>query len=154
MGLKGVKSLKGAISELRQSVNDDVRGVFIGGLTNIAGGTPAEKGTARNGWFLSEGTPSNETTLTASMGGVNSISEISKMPEDILNKTIYYTNNVPYIGVLEYGGYPNPPKKGSHIKGSQGWYYKIISENGFSAQAPGGWVRSTLALMRKKIKSL
>ena len=37
------------------------------------------------------------------------------MPRYVLGKKIFFTNNLPYIGILEYGGFPKPVKKGSRI---------------------------------------
>lgn len=45
----------------------------------------------------------------------------------------YIVNNMVYAGVVEYGGYPNPPKGGSG---------KTVG--GFSTQAPQGMVRVTV----------
>jgi len=52
--------------------------------------------------------------------------------------------------VLEYGGFPSPVEKGSYIKGK----YQKLSANGFSKQAPNGWVRATVIQMQNKIRSL
>ena len=73
---------------------------------------------------------------------------------------------MPYIAVLEYGGYPDPPKKGTHLTskqskdGKSGPGYFKFSQNGYSAKAPNGMVRITVAefddivldIIRKKIK--
>lgn len=47
----------------------------------------------------------------------------------------YIQNNTPYGDSIEFGGYPNPPKKGSYVKGHG---YVIKSVGGFSRQAPQG----------------
>lgn len=58
-------------------------------------------------------------------------------------------NNQPYAEVLEFGGYPNPPKKGSWVKSGfsrvgkggkvhKSGGYEIRSSGGFSKQAPRG----------------
>lgn len=64
----------------------------------------------------------------------------------------YISNNLPYIGVLEYGGYPNPPKKGSWSKRDQAWVIK--SENGFSKQAPEGMVGLTVAKFQSIVNKI
>ena len=69
MPLKGLKGVKLAIDQLQQSANDNVRGVYLAGLKNIVQETPADKGRARNNWFLSVNAPSNKTTTSASIGG-------------------------------------------------------------------------------------
>ena len=154
MPLKGLKGVKLAIDQLEQSANDNVRGVYLAGLKNIVQETPADKGRARNNWFLSVTAPSNKTTTSASIGGGASLSQASKMPKRVLGKKIYFTNNLPYIGILEYGGFPKPVKKGSYIKRSG--EYEKLSEGGYSKQLKGakGWVRINLKRMQSKIKKL
>lgn len=154
MPLKGLKGVKLAIDQLEQSANDNVRGVYLAGLKNIVQETPADKGRARNNWFLSVTAPSNKTTTSASIGGGASLSQASKMPKRVLGKKIYFTNNLPYIGILEYGGFPKPVKKGSYIKRSG--EYEKLSENGYSKQLKGakGWIRINLKRMQSKIKKL
>jgi len=120
-------------------VNDNVRGVYLSGLTNIVQATPADTGRARNNWFLSLGVPSSGTT-TSKAQGLAAIRQLSQMPKLVLNKKIFYTNNLPYIGVLEYGGFPVPGGD--------------LTSGGFSKQAPDGWVRKTLIQMQNKIRSL
>jgi hypothetical protein len=152
MPLIGRVNLDLAIDDLVDVANDDVRGVYLAGLKNIVQDTPADSGRARNNWFLSVGAPSNKITTSSSVGGVGSLSQASKMPKDVLNNTIFFTNNLPYIGVLEYGGFPSPVEKGSYIKRSKS--FEILSINGFSKQAPNGWVRKTVIQMQNKIRSL
>lgn len=57
-----------------------------------------------------------------------------------LGDIAFIQNNSKQAIVIEFGGYPNPVKKGTWVKGkgkSKG-YYKILSVNGFSRQAPQG----------------
>ncbi|HHZ70876.1 MAG TPA: hypothetical protein EYN67_18555 [Flavobacteriales bacterium] len=152
MPLIGRVNLDLAIDDLVNVTNDNLRGVYLAGLKNIVQGTPADSGRARNNWFLSVGAPSNKITTSSSVGGGGSLSQASKMPKDVLNNTIFFTNNLPYIGVLEYGGFPSPVEKGSYIKRSKS--FEILSINGFSKQAPNGWVRKTVIQMQNKIRSL
>ena len=74
------------------------------------------------------------------------------MPQKVLNNKMFFTNNLPYIETLEYGGYPSPVKKGTWNKKKKA--YEIRSSGTFSDQAVGGWVRKTLRVMAKKIRSL
>ena len=152
MPLIGRADLDVAISDLVGVANDDVRGVYLAGLKAIVQGTPADSGRARNNWFLSVGVPSNKVTTSSSVGGGGSLSQAAKMPKDVLNNKIFFTNNLPYIGVLEYGGFPSPVENGSYIKRSKS--FEILSINGFSKQAPGGWVRKTIIRMQNKIRTL
>ena len=132
-------------------VNNNLRGVYFQGLSNIVHGTPVDEGRARNNWFLSIGSPSSSTT-TSKAKGFGAIRQLRGMPKGILNKKVFYTNNLPYIETLEYGGYPSPVTLGTYDKKTK--RYVKRSEGGFSKQAPKGWVRSTLISMRNKIRSL
>jgi len=56
---------------------------------------------------------------------------------------LWITTNLPYSPVIENGGYPDPPTKGSYVKrgrpGGPGWH--ILSTGGYSRQAPRGVYR-------------
>ena len=138
---------------IKERVNDNLKGVYLAGLQQVIQSTPADKGRARNNWFLTVGTPSNKTTNSESANGANSLNQLAKLPKSVLGKKLYFTNNLSYIGVLEYGGFPSPVKKGSYIKKSKS--YEKLSTGGWSNQVdPGGWVRKALILMQNKIRSL
>ena len=128
MPLIGRKKLSAAIQQVAYvETNDNIKGVYLAGLTNIVAGTPADTGRARNNWFLTVGSPSSKNTTIESKSGSNSNNQLDKMPDRVLNKKLYYTNNLDYIVGLEMGT---------------------------SLQAPNGWVRKTLGLMMQKIKQL
>ena len=152
MTLRGADKVKAAMGRLKESQNDNIRGVYLAGLKNIVQETPVDKGRARNNWFLSVDSPVQAINIMQSKDGVDSIYEATKMPKDVLGKIIYFTNNLPYIKTLEYGGYPKNVKNGTYIKSQKD--YQKLSKNGYSLQAPKGWVRSTIKKMRRKIKKL
>ena len=96
--------------------------------SSIVKKTPVDTGRARGNWNITVGhddTLPKENTVPQ----FKSVEEVPKVEGD---ETIYISNNLPYITKLEYGGYPNPPKKGSG---------KTI--NGYSKQAPEGMVGVT-----------
>ncbi len=141
MALIGLKNVKKAMAGLKDSANDDVRAIYINGLKTIVKPTPVDEGEARNGWFLSVGTPDLSGNRSASKSGSGSFADILKMPLVVLGKKIFYTNNKPYMGLLEYGGFPQPGTD------------KTV--NGFSTQvAPKGWVRIALKRIANKIRAL
>ncbi len=149
MPLIGRAAVDRAIEDLYLSANENVKGVYLAGLTQIVQGTPVDSGRARNNWFLSVGSPSSATTTSKSKG-LGAIRQLNKMPSRVLGRKIYFTNNLPYAGVLEYGGFPNPAKKGSRVNGK----YQKLCAGGFSKQAPSGWLRIALMKMQNKIKKL
>lgn len=132
------------LEEGRERLNKNLRGVFLSGLQNIISETPADTGRTRNNWFGSVGVSSGKsTTLTSG-------NTIAKLPKWVLGKKLFYTNNMPNILTLEYGGFPDPVKNGSWIDGS----YQKLSQGGFSKQAPNGMVRVNLIRMQNKIRAL
>ena len=153
MPLLGREKVEFELKEgIKTRMNSNLKGVYFSGLGNIIAGTPADEGLHRNAWFLSVRAPSSAVRSRKNEGGVQSINQLYKMPEKVLGKKIYFTNNAPAITTLEYGGYPSPVGKGSYIKKSKS--YEILSVNGFSKQAPKGWVRSTIIAMQNKLRSL
>ena len=98
--------------------------------SSIVRKTPVDTGRARANWNISVGKEDATTTEDTR----RSPKPISQMPEPKGDESIFISNNLPYITTLEYGGYPNPPKKDGG---------KTI--NGYSRQAPNGMVGVTLA---------
>ena len=84
-------------------------------------------GRARSNWHASL---SSYPTTTTESTSVN-MAQIETVAANAAGNVFYLTNNLPYIGKLEYGGYPNP-SNGSKTVG------------GFSTQAPEGMVRVSI----------
>lgn len=145
-------NVKLKIKQTRTDANDGIKKEYIKGLTLVVKGTPTDKGRARNNWFLTVGT-SSRSTRAPNKSGSGSTASIGRIPKDILNKKVFYTNNLPYITTLEYGGYPSPVRLGSWDKRKKKYVKK--SKGGFSKQvAPRGWVRIALAHIKKGIRKL
>lgn len=143
--LIGRKKLDMAIKERIENLNKGLKSIYFKTLADIVEMTPADTGRARQGWFLTVNNP------TSSING-GGVSQLTKMPKNVLGKKIYFTNNASYINVLEYGGFPSPVKKGSYDKISKS--YIKLSANGFSKQAPNGFVRVNLKKAQMRIKQL
>ena len=165
MPLQGLDSVKKMIAKNKREANAKVKAVFLDGLGKVIAGTPvgltqsevptsvtATSGYHRNNWFLGVGFSPTLIGRESSRGGSGSYASLASMPNWVLNKKLYFTNNGPAIEALEYGGYPNPVKRGSRLKGKNN--FKILSINGFSGQADSGWVRTALIAMQNKIRSL
>lgn len=135
MPLIGLANVNRAIDDLVQSKNDNLRIEYIKTFREIITGTPVDEGRARSNWFLSQDKASSETTNSTSPSKA-----ADKVPKKVSGKKTFLTNNLPYIGVLEFGGFPS----GSTEKTS----------GGFSRLAPKGWVRIALARLKKRIKSI
>jgi len=135
MPLKGLPEMRKALKKVDEPYNTALRAIYFQGLGNIAGGTPEDTGRAAGNWFMRDGTPSTEST-TSTNGG----DDLDKMPQWVLGKRLYYANNMPYINMLEYGGYP-----GTGPNTINGWSRRVDI---------GGWVRVELLSMRKGIRNI
>lgn len=113
--------------------------------------TPIDVGVARANWFVTSSAPSSRLSegkediaagkrppLDATGPTVDAmVSKVEKIP---LGKTIYMTNNAPYILRLEYGLYP---RNSSGTK---------TTAQGYSTQAPNGMVRLSLKEVGNKLR--
>lgn len=98
--------------------------------TNGLPGTPKDTGQAMSNWFLeAEGISGKitEDTTTRNLGLASAV-VVTGLGRRVPVKRFYLFNNLPYIRHLEYGLYPNPPKKPTG---------KTV--NGYSTQAPQGF---------------
>lgn len=94
--------------------------------------SPVDTGRFRANTNVSFGAP--DTTVTESTNAARGLEECNKALTLPIGGLQYITNALPYAAVLEYGGYPNPPK---HPTGK--------TENGYSIQAPNGMFRLAAA---------
>jgi len=150
MPLIGREKVDAMIQKEYTGLNNKVRGVFFKGGYNIIIETPVDEGRTRANWFFEVGAPSTKTTK--SKNDFAGIRNLNKMPSFIFNKKLFISNNMPNIIPLEYGGYPDPVKKGTWNKKKK--KYEVRSSGGFSKQAPNGWVRIMLIRMRNAIRKL
>ena len=98
--------------------------------SSIVKKTPVDTGRARGNWNISVGSPDLTTSDTTDP----KFKQPKSIPAGADDQPIYICNNLPYIRKLEFGEYPNPPKKDGG---------KTV--NGFSRQAPHGMVGVTVA---------
>jgi len=124
MPVRGIGNIKKAIDDITTNTNDKVRGVMFQALSNIQLGTPVDSGRARSNWFLTTTSPSDKETNSVSGNSIT----LNDLPPFVLDKTIYYTNNLPYIERLEF----------------QGW----------SKQAPSGWVRTEIIRAKRALRKI
>ena len=152
MPIHGVANVIKRMLGFRGDANEQLIGIYTAGLRNMVYASPVhykDGGRFRNNWFLKVGSPSGKTR-SKSGGGSGSLASIGRLPLDVMNKKIYFTNNTPYANVIEYGGYPNPVQLGTNT----GSGFQKLSAGGYSKQAPEGVVRVQLVKMRRKIREL
>jgi hypothetical protein len=146
MPLKGMAEVKKMIAAKKKQANEDIKSLYFVGLRTIIKASPVDEGRAKNNWFLTSGTPSGLSGRDGDKQGSGSESSLMTMPPYVLNKKIYFTNNLPYIETLEYGGYPNP----SNGDKTTGGYSTQLTP----FKSPKGWVRATLIGVANEIKKL
>jgi hypothetical protein len=113
--------------------------------------TPVETGRARSSWNVTLASPSgsypppngtyDQNHAMSQAGGI--LAQLGPY------QTVWIASGLPYIRILEYGGYPNPPVRGSWDRATRQWVVK--SSGGFSRQAPQGMVRVTVDAVRAAI---
>lgn len=95
--------------------------------------TPVDQGYARGGWQTTTGSPASISVER--QGAAPALSELQGVVAQLkVNDRVFLSNLVPYIGVLEFGGYPLSPEGGAGK-----------TTGGFSTQAPNGMVGVTIA---------
>jgi hypothetical protein len=115
-------------------------------LQRIVDKTPVDSGRARGNWQVTVGEPATtvldaktKTGVRSKQKGTTRILGVSK-PFQI----IWMANNLPYIEVLEDGGFipPDPGVTSDQRKGRKG---RILVQGGYSVQAPQGMVAVTIS---------
>lgn len=114
-----------------------VRAVTQNLFNSIVLSSPVDTGRFRGNWQISMTAPITSETERLDPTGATVLAEIAAGIGPAGGKT-FLANNLPYAEVIEFGGYPDPVKQGSWVKGV-GWVIKSIG--GFSKQAPAGCVR-------------
>lgn len=118
--------------KLKADVNLVVQKTTVQVFSAVVQKTPVDSGRARANWNISRGAP--DATTTESTDQARGQAEANKALGIPAGGVVFLSNGLPYARVLEYGLYPNPPKKGTGK-----------TAGGFSRQAPAGMVRTTAA---------
>jgi hypothetical protein len=110
------------------------------GIPNSERYTTKPQGNLRHNWQIARNATDRYLLGTSKKGR----DYVSKQVKGKLLKggRLFMFNNAPQINVVEFGGYPDPVKKGTYRKGKG---YQVRSSGGYSKQAPRGMVRSNLA---------
>ena len=103
-------------------------------------GTPVDTGWAINNWVASIGEPTLAVPNEADRSGSASMQGVAFASLTAPGNIFYLTNSVAYINKLEYGGFPNPPKKGNNL-----------TIGGYSHKAPKGFVRIGVMAAKKQL---
>lgn len=142
--------IKKNIAAFNGGVEKTMRGTAIDVFGSVIMMTPADEGRARASWVATGSKPSSVITNNSDANGS---ATVLKMIDKVssLEKWDAFTlaSNLPYIEVLELGGYPDPVKKGTLIKKGDrkkkiAPVYEKRSKSGYSTQAPNGMVRISM----------
>lgn len=108
--------------------------------SSIIQGSPTDTGRFRGNWQVSFDTPTDNKLSNLDKSGNATISKIGTQINSNKVPLVYWiNNNLPYGNSLEYGLYPKNSKTGKTI-------------NGFSVQAPMGFVRINVSRFNKYLK--
>lgn len=84
-------------------------------------GTAVETGRAMGNWQATINTPANGTVERTDRSGGKTYNAAVPVANNAVGKTYYLTNNVPYIGILEF-------VPGYTIKTETGWVRKSVKQ--------------------------
>jgi len=127
-------------SKIKDAPREAINAFAFAVFSQVVMHTPVDTGACRQNWLVSLNAETDEFDSSKGKGGYV-LSKGGKAIEAAKgDDTIIIQNNAPYVKTLEYGGYPNPPKKGGKTETG---LPKTVG--GFSRQAPHGMVGLTLA---------
>lgn len=145
-------------SGTKVEIDRRVRGVTLGLFRGVILGSPVDEGRFRGNWQTSVGQPAEGTLDQVDKSGAAAIAAILANMGGAGSQT-WMTNNLPYSEVLEFGEYPNPPKRGTWVKAAGrgkrrvAGHFEIRSIGGYSKQAPAGMVRVNMARIAEILKA-
>ncbi|KKW80368.1 hypothetical protein AAV97_04965 [Acinetobacter sp. Ag2] len=120
------------IDTIKEDADQHCKNIIADTLQQVAVRSPVHKGSYRFSHIVSINT---EDYSTKQGNGDPVQAAVGTIASFKFGDKAYIQNNTPYGDVIEYGGYPDPVKKGSWVKG-KGYIKK--SAGGFSRQAPNG----------------
>lgn len=139
-------------AKTRGGIKTVVKSVRFEVIKGVIMNTPVDTGRARGNWQASIGSPIAGYTASEDKAGQTTINKGIAVASDNIGESFYIVNNLPYIRTLEYGGYPDPVKRGTYNK--QTGTYEIRSAGGFSKQAPQGMVRVTVRNVEAQVSAI
>lgn len=102
-------------------------------------GVGPDKGVLKGGWRVSSHKRGYASLRRQPNRTRVSITSQIRTKVNLLKRPVYLVNAVPYVNVVEYGGYTKNPRLGTWNPDTR--RYEIRSRGGFSKQAPKGMVR-------------
>lgn len=123
---------------------EKIRSKLLDFTKNVIIQTPVEEGRLRGNWQSSINQAKLAQIPTKQLGSSGAASDEAQktIAQFELGDIFFFTNNLPYARVVEFGLYPNPPKKGTG---------KTVG--GFSTLAPQGMVRPYFRALVRALQS-
>ncbi|OTG85532.1 hypothetical protein B9T31_12130 [Acinetobacter sp. ANC 4558] len=139
------------IKEIEKDLCDRQKKIAIDALRGVIEASPVDSGAFKGNHRLSINTEDHgfDPNISDKAGSSALSKGLSVLAQLVPYSTVYIQNNAPYGPTLEYGGYSNPVKKGSWVKGKG---FVIKSADGYSKQAPLGIYGVTFTLIKEKYK--
>lgn len=108
------------------------RGVVLKLFGSVVMDTPVDTGRLRGNWRTSVHRPALEEIERLDKSGSVTINEVQANMGDGTTKdiSVFFTNNLPYAEVAEYGGWNGPTE--------------LVTEEGYSRKSPAGMVRKNV----------
>lgn len=155
MPLVGAERLSKALTKIQKQIPDRFttyhRDLGMKALISLTELTPVDKGRARGAWDVGLGQRPSTERKAPSKSGNRTISDgggkiLRMRPFSVL----YITNNVPYIEVLENGGFipKNPGPSKDKRKDRKG---ETLVQRGYSLQAPQGMLGRTVRILTSQV---
>lgn len=120
------------------SLDETGRAVALELFTSVVKATPVDTGRARGNWQASIGSAITTQGFDNESGAVSKIqAEVARFG---MGSVIFLSNNLPYIGALEFGLYGTGPSA-----------TEKTTRDGYSVQAPYGMVRVNVKRIKGRI---
>lgn len=95
-----------------QGVDEAIRRAVVDVSSRIIKRTPVDTGRARGNWIPSIGAPVLNSVSEKGLPESTVISNVIKQSNSATGNVFYLTNNLPYIGRLEYQGWSKQAPRG------------------------------------------
>jgi hypothetical protein len=130
--------------KVTEASEEKIRGNLLSFTKLVIEQTPVDTGRLRGNWqsSINQAKLSQITTQQKGLSGAASDEAQKTIAQFELGDIFFFTNNLPYARVVEFGLYPNPPKKG-----------KGKTVGGFSTLAPQGMVRPYFRALVRALQS-
>ena len=150
------------VEKTNLSLDAALRSIALEVLRRVVLRSPVDTGRLRGGWVVGLGSmPTGGGGRDPHGRGARTIERgWGQIARAKMGQNIYIVNNIPYVLTIEYGQYPNPPKRGTYVKsgrirgGVVGPGHVILSAGGFSKQAPQGMVRISVREVVREIDAI